>query len=87
MWVFYAQLFLQFCGGESFHDGSRFIFEIFSESIVQRSDDARIWILIECNGVEVGVQVDGFAIDGGNFDQVAAQISSFIGEIEHVSIV
>lgn len=33
------------------------------------------------------MQVHSFALKSGNFDEIASQITSFEGEIEHVSIV
>lgn len=82
--VFYADLLFHRIGSVSRHDLSGSIFQGLPEGIVEGTLDAGVWVLLESDGVEVGVHVDAGASGGGHFEEVATKVSGFIGGIEKV---
>ena len=58
-----------------------------SETVVERSLNSVVRILLESNGIKIGMQVEATSIQKVDFDEIASKISSFIALIEEIGVV
>ena len=57
------------------------------ETVIERSLNSVVRILLESNGIEISMQVEATSIQKVDFDEIASKISSFIGLIEEIGVV